>query len=1309
MAARNDETSLRVPIENVAGLLTKTVVHSPVVHWILPARIRSKDYNDVAFVGDDFVHIKQLTEHYHLDVVASDYAFDARIRAAKVFSIRREEPNEDLFIKDEFGRDDAADRDDPSQLLVLSLDSNELLFLYLESDGFGSYRFVHQSCPVPTFDRVLSQPGEYLAISPRSDALAVAAHETELVIYAAKSKEQITHELRSCALRWSPIAEQRSLQVEGIIKHMDFLIPSVADEEHTMLLLIVAERQRLKAIWIDWHQGVGLFEAQIHAAHPLDLGQGLSSLLIPLKNAAFLLARGSQVTRFDDIVSGSATSKDVPLPVLEPIVAGASPRRPLWTAWCRPSRSTRAFADTDHIYLAREDGSLCLIEAAVEVSSSHAGELLCHVGCAFASLGDSTGPDILAVAGDMSTGQIIAIGDRYTPVTIQSLSFMDEMEVDIVETIANWATATDMVTSTLSGKSARPRPALFVTSGRQPYGTVTELRTGLEARLSIYFELEGLRTVSNVWALPLVGNGNILLILSSPSGSRLLYVSADADMQNIEEVDEDIIALDTALQTLAASVLPNGDLVQITADGLRCARGMSSNYSNNVRVACHDDKIVVAAAISAELGLAVIVERSVAANSKYMLVRVHLCNDDNNAAADGARKPVFQSELSAEPSCISLAGDRDSPVCLVTDVSGNITIYELGEGALSVSCTSFELLPDSDGPALCDSMVILDPPQSNKGLESESLLVCGLRNGRLHALSISLGNRRFGKAYSVNFSQTAVKLTQSFDQKSTAYATSGIDLCLLSWNGADVESLKVESIWISDKLRPDLAQESVSACTHMPAAHLLYTPDLAGSLGLISGDEFMVVDLDRQVHPVPRHMPVSGMPNRLIYAEQQRSLVCASLRYDVRSFSSELPHSKPEEKRQIWPVIDFIPARGSTPSFTYDMQPGERVYALLEWSHRPSEDKVYSYILVGGSYIKSSGSVRGRITFLQPTNKSWVVVDVHEGRKTNFDAPVYALALYDDTTYIACIGHTVVAYRFSVEDRKWKAICRPHQLTSPGVHLSVSASFVYISTAEDSLVKLELMERPWRQETSWRIVASSPRADSSISHLTFTSQDPLQTTESSLTLTSTKTGKILGLRHSQGDGSGQPNVNELVFEATLPRSLTRIRKCSTRPPWKAAPPSSVLFTDIIGTAADGTLVGVALLDKHAWRRLSWLQRLCEWSEELSPYSFQEPLYRISERGFARDERAMPLGLSGSSEGQMLMRTSRRKEADGHIDGDVIARLLEKGGAEMLKKIIRLVAERNDRAGEWMRTHLNEELEAVDEVVDLIEGVLDCWM
>lgn len=35
----------------VFGMLTQTLIRSPLVHWILPARFRSSERNDVAFIG----------------------------------------------------------------------------------------------------------------------------------------------------------------------------------------------------------------------------------------------------------------------------------------------------------------------------------------------------------------------------------------------------------------------------------------------------------------------------------------------------------------------------------------------------------------------------------------------------------------------------------------------------------------------------------------------------------------------------------------------------------------------------------------------------------------------------------------------------------------------------------------------------------------------------------------------------------------------------------------------------------------------------------------------------------------------------------------------------------------------------------------------------------------------------------------------------------------------------------------------------------------------------------------------------------
>lgn len=48
-----EATANTVEIERapVIGLLTQTVIRSPVIHWILPVKLRGSDTNDVAFIG----------------------------------------------------------------------------------------------------------------------------------------------------------------------------------------------------------------------------------------------------------------------------------------------------------------------------------------------------------------------------------------------------------------------------------------------------------------------------------------------------------------------------------------------------------------------------------------------------------------------------------------------------------------------------------------------------------------------------------------------------------------------------------------------------------------------------------------------------------------------------------------------------------------------------------------------------------------------------------------------------------------------------------------------------------------------------------------------------------------------------------------------------------------------------------------------------------------------------------------------------------------------------------------------------------
>ena len=76
---------------------------------------------------------------------------------------------------------------------------------------------------------------------------------------------------------------------------------------------------------------------------------------------------------------------------------------------------------------------------------------------------------------------------------------------------------------------------------------------------------------------------------------------------------------------------------------------------------------------------------------------------------------------------------------------------------------------------------------------------------------------------------------------------------------------------------------------------------------------------------------------------------------------------------------------------------------------------------------------------------------------------------------------------------------------------------------------------------------------------------------------------------------------------------------------------------------------------------------------------------------------------------IVLETTNSRPQDMHVNGDILARLVEHKGAETLRQLINEAAIRDDRVGEWMREHLESELAAVDEMIELLIPLLDRWI
>lgn len=1308
-------------------MLTRTVIRSPVVRWLLHGRIRGQAFSDAIFVGEDFVQVKEIVAEEHLEHVATKNDFDGHIRAAKIFRIGQNRWDDENVVKCEEGGSDCPAAL-PQDLLVLTLDRNELVFLYLQRSHDGIYHFVQQPCPLPRFGDILSQPGEHVAVDPYSRAVAVAANEREVIIYSAKSQDLMRREIQAGHRNWCPVSSERHLQVAGVIQHMDFLTPPDDDEDHVILLFVVIEERRTKAAWVDWYYSTGIHQATVHPALVMNSIKTVSSLLIPLLNAGFMVVNGTEVQLWQNLLSESLLGSTIADLSAEARYSGSSPRRPIWTGWCRPVRSQATRRNKDMIYLVREDGLIYYVTVeGNRLCSSSAGHVDCHAGSAFASFGDVHGADILALIGDMSTGRIVSIGLPPDPGRFQNLTWSETMQMELVETIPNWATVTDMITVPLRQSHGRtmgslpPRPSILVTSGRQPYGCITELRKGLEASALAYLELDDLQSVTDVWALPRVASGSALIIMSHPAATRVLDLPDDLELSELGP--EDCSALDLNRCTLAAAGSSDGRIFQVTARRITMTGSLEANFEDTVKRERNENEHIVKAVIVPEMNTVITVEDRDHQNVVCCTTfgPTLLSGDDVSCpAGDGSALHETMFNLPDEPTALDALALSKTAILVSVALANGEFYFFLVAGVHNLQLIGQRSLPRPCYPAgICDHIVVLRGPTN-----AQLLLVGGIRDGSVCCLDITVdaehASLHVNGESTFSFGHSTVKLTRLLNRPMAVCAMSNTDTCLITWRGNNAQSIVIEGIWISDKLRPELPQSAVVAVTEMPGSDYLSSPYMAESLIFVSTSTFFMTKLAEDSSSVPRQIHVNGTPTRLLYAEQQRSLVVASTKTAVRSFAS--PSGRPELRRQIWSVLDFIPSRSSELSHSYDFQPGERVYALLEWSLKLSEDKIYSYILVGGIYRKSNGSVGGKIWFLQPTNRNWEIIDVKEGYQTKFDAPVYALALYDELTYIVCSEATVLMYRFSLESKKWQECCQPYKLASAGIFITVDAPLIYISTARDSLVILRFDPNHIEDDESLpslSAVRQGPQAEALLSHLVLHTAPRTREPQDDIALITTKYGTVVGLR-SPAPGSTthtHSSAAEMLFEAQLPRSLTRLRQSNVRPKWKRAAPNGVLVENIIGSAPDGSLVGIAILEEPLWRRLSWLQRLCEWDESLSPCSAATPLYDVlDDVHYERNERPLPIGLAntaGAVTHEITLQTSMAKECDFHIDGDILARILEgggrSGGVAKLKHIIRKAAERKDRVGEWLTEHLEEELDAVEEVVELLSRVLDCWI
>ena len=147
------------------GLLTQTLISSPAINYILPARLRNKNHNDVVFVGERRIQIKEALPSGHLEDVVENTDFDGSPLGAKVINVNTHLPWETQLSPSENDHRIHDTEDLPPQILFMATDAHELLFMYYSEKGHG--HFVSYRRPLPRDVNLSEKYGRHIAVDPK--------------------------------------------------------------------------------------------------------------------------------------------------------------------------------------------------------------------------------------------------------------------------------------------------------------------------------------------------------------------------------------------------------------------------------------------------------------------------------------------------------------------------------------------------------------------------------------------------------------------------------------------------------------------------------------------------------------------------------------------------------------------------------------------------------------------------------------------------------------------------------------------------------------------------------------------------------------------------------------------------------------------------------------------------------------------------------------------------------------------------------------------------------------------------------------
>ncbi|TID20590.1 Cleavage/polyadenylation specificity factor A subunit [Venturia nashicola] len=1312
------------------GLLSRTLFKSSMTKWILSARIRSADQHELLFIGENEVRIKEILPNGELRRLTSIKNFPSQIRAAAILGEELEltAMTDDPAIKMEYpdgspnGRPPASSVRAvtsnksmilPPQVLVLALESAELRFVIFDASHPDGLHFRQSSFPLPIYKSPKKTPGRTICVDPLARALVVSASSNTILVYDINNRARLQTEYAANPEQWNPISSERQLRVEGNILAIGFLHPGHGNAHLIVLIIVVIVAGVSKLSCWAWTQNQGLkgitpvvqsirlpkSETKSSATSefrlPTETASEHCNLMIPMANSpSFLLVHGSDVRICRNVLTGKPDVMNVPQKSWEqdPKHWASSSRRPAYTSWTRCARlASWKNKGNDSLYLIREDGVIRNYTRGNNYGTgllSNAGQFDCTVSTAVSSfLLHLKHPDFLVAAGNMCNGQVVSFGDGGS-----SKSRDEAMALRVERIFPDWAPIMDFQIASPSGHNGRDlskRPNIFATSGRQPYGAISELFKGLEAKIFIEVDLrqyDGLTGSYGLWSFSDPFNGYLHFFLTYPDATTAWSLDTQHGLETCE------LNLDPGSATLLVAITPNNFVIQVTENALLVSSLAEQSPLSPLKVPDFPQgSRIVAAEFDEESSGLLLAVRS--GNRVYLDLFVL-------PTTLGARAVVrVSAPLALDDDLTSLALFRDQTrlyaVTALRDGMLHMFSIDFATGLRPSGRTSIDQNGSTQITPIAQSILVLST-SINRSRAQRQLIACGLRSGDLFTVEFEMSGHSVDRIpYLVRPKLSAIRKLRQSGVTSTEIA------CI------DGSTLRIAVLDNSLRVVP----------RRISLNRDINSPDSKGVL----------------VEP-------SGTPQLLLYSPRLEALIIGSVKYELKARSTTYPGPTAPYLglRTNRGAFQFMPLdKEDSPAGVGELQPmdkstliellpGEKPLTMVEFryrrdSERPAYSGYHHFLLAGTKRTHEDGNQTGRLIFLRPTRKQNHTIEVDMPIQRDFDYPIRALAICD--TKIVMSGNKIITVYelINVPGRGLRLnTLASANLVSHAINLTTSSPFIRVTTAADSIQTYVLESKPSAKDPTLlhynlRLFSSDSLAREALTHLPLhvplpstrpsrISSSPISASLNSsetpnIVLASDRSGSVFALLHTETQS--YQTASQTLFELTLPQCVTHFAKSSAiRPPWRAIADPGVLEANILGSCTDGTVYQFTIIDNETRVLLKFLENLVKWDGE-------EDL-RVAQGGkwtSTGDERIVidPDWVGGEE----------KRKTGYAINGDYLEVFLKEGGEAALKGMLTRQEDpvgiiSSEWADEWERSRKwngNEVGMRIKRFEDLLEGIL----